>query len=121
LHNACYLSKINLDFIELLLVEGASIQMSSGADRDDTIDEYCRILLPVRTVTELPTTDVNITNRLESPPIGFVLLLRIFPAALNGLITPNDNNFYSSSGIEIEEMLVEREFQMDTGIGITKP
>jgi hypothetical protein len=119
LHKACYAGNVtNLDFVELLLEEGA----------DPNAQEYLG-LLPLTFTSRLapgaakfllnwPTTDANITTRSGA---SFLAMVRETVEYFAGRAARPDNpvrvrhQFYFQQWREIEEMLVERG-AVDTGI-----
>jgi hypothetical protein len=112
LHNACYAAVVtNLDFVELLLEEGA----------DPNVQDYIGLTPLMLTATcapgaakfllKWPTTDANITERSG---VSFLTLVRMdvkdFSYQIAFPFNPEQvqHKFLLQQWIEIEEMLAER-------------
>jgi hypothetical protein len=112
LHKACYAGNVtNLDFIELLSVEGAdpNVQDHLGLTPLEYTTPYSSGA--AKFLLNWPTTDGNITNRSGE---SFLVKVRSLITTLSDQITRVDNlekvqhQFLLQQWRDIEEMLVER-------------
>jgi hypothetical protein len=119
LHYACFLDVVtNLDFVELLLEEGAD--PNSQDNKGMTPLMFSRKFVPgaAKFLLKWPTTDVNITNRSGET---FLARVRLDVKYFSDEFARPDNparvlhQFWLQQWRKIEEMLVERG-AVDTGI-----
>jgi hypothetical protein len=119
LHQACYMNNVtNLDFVELLLEEGAD---PNAQDHLGVTPLMCTAPCApgaAKFLLNWPTTDANITSR---PGASFLAFVRLAIATYSEKIALLDNpdqvqhQFLLRQWREIDEMLVERDAH-DTGV-----
>jgi hypothetical protein len=118
LHNACTLGNVtNLDFVELLLEEGADPNAQDWYGRTSLLHTISDAPGVAKFLMKWPNTDVNITSR--SGP--FLFGVRSTVRSLSNRIALPDNpdqiakHFQLQQWRDIEDMLVERD-TVDTDI-----
>jgi hypothetical protein len=113
LHSACYSGVVtNLDFVELLLVEGADPNAQNNIGRTPLMYTIPQAPSAAKYLLNWPTTDANITEQ-SGESFLFMIRTRLIPAYVEQLALPNNPEqiqfqFLLQQWSEIEEMLVER-------------
>jgi hypothetical protein len=113
LHSACYSGVVtNLDFVELLLVEGADPNAQNHIGRTSLMNTIPQAPTAAKYLLNWPTTDANITEQ-SGESFLFMVRSRLIPAYVEQLALPDNREkiqfqFLLQQWTEIEEMLVER-------------
>jgi hypothetical protein len=123
LHNACHSeTTTNLDFIQLLLENGADPNTQDQKGMTPLIHTIKMAPGAATFLLEWPTTNVNIIDRSGS---SFPAYVREVVEILSGLVALPDNTdrakqkFLHQQWCEIEEILMERK-SVDTGITVVE-
>jgi hypothetical protein len=113
LHSACYSGVVtNLDFIELLLAEGADPNAKNHIGRTPLMYTIPHAPSAAKYLLNWPTTNANVTEQ-SGESFLFMVRTRLIPAYVEQLALPDNPEqiqfkFLLQQWTEIEEMLLER-------------